>query len=286
MPLVVAGVVNWNGRQLLLECLESLCRINYPTGRLRVIVIDNGSDDGSSEAVQRSHPEVDVVRNRDNQGYVRAVNQVVARGIALGARYIWVLNNDVVADPDSLSRMVEVAEADDHIGIISPVVYPHDEPTSATNVGYEINHWTGQMRRLVDGQDVFTAQDETVAEVDSSIGCSNLIRTRVFEEIGLFRPIYEIYFEETDFAVRAQRAGYSVVVVRQARAVHRNAATMNRHLLRRAWLLARNLFLFQCLNASPRHLAVFVPYYFGVHLPYFLLRGSWHGLSLKLGGFR
>ncbi|MFC1658836.1 glycosyltransferase family 2 protein, partial [Candidatus Omnitrophota bacterium] len=104
--------------------------------------------------------------------------------------------------------------------------------------------------------------------------------------IGLYRKIYELYFEETDFNVRAKQAGFRVVVVKQARVWHKKASTMDRLILRRAYLLLRNLFIFELLNAKIRHLLVFIPYYFLIHLPYFLIRGSVYTIGAKLKGMK
>ena len=132
------------------------------------------------------------------------------------------------------------------------------------------------------GRDVFCSPNEKIANVDSVLGCSNLIRTSVFKKVGLFQTIYELYFEETDFNVRARQKGFRVVVVKDAKVWHKNASTMNKFIFRRAYLLLRNLFLFELLNAKLKHLSVFIPYYFLVHIPYFLIHGCLYGIKVKL----
>ena len=99
--------------------------------------------------------------------------------------------------------------------------------------------------------------------------------------VGNFQAIYNLYFEETDFNVRAKKKGFRVVVVKDAKVWHKTASTMNKFILRRAYLLLRNLFLFELFNAQLKHLLVFIPYYFVIHLPYFLFYGSIYGLKIK-----
>jgi len=281
-PAVLAVIVNWNGKDHLLACLASLRAVDYPAGRLDVLVVDNASTDGSQAAVKEAYPEFSLLESGKNLGYARAANRGVEHGLELGVDYIWVFNNDVVVERDSLRTLVGVGEQDESIGVIGPVIYSGGDPDTVEHAGYSICFLTGRMPALTFGRDVFAGEDGRTADVDSIIGCSNLIKTSVFRKVGLFRTVYEIYFEETDFNVRARRSGFRVVLARDAKVVHKGAATMNQFMLRRAWLLLRNLFLFEVLNARLRHLLAFVPYFFLVHLPYFLIRGGLFAVKVKL----
>lgn len=280
MPLVFVVIVNWNGRDDLLACLDSLGNIDYPKENLKLLVVDNGSSDGSQDTVRKKWPGVLLIENGRNLGYAAAANQGIEEAVRSGADYAWIFNNDVIIEEGTLRRMVLVGESDEKIGVVAPVIYAFDDPRKVENAGYKINFWIGWLKRLKLGVDVL--QDSDVSDVDSVMGCSNLVKAPVFKKIGFLRPVYGVYFEETDFNVRAARAGFRVVIVRAARVWHRNASTMNKFLFRRAYLLLRNLFLFELYNARPLHLAVFFPYYFLVHLPYFLLRGSMYGFRMKL----
>lgn len=286
MPTVLIVIVNWNGKMDLLECLASIEELDYPAGRLTVLVVDNASADGSQAAVSEAYPEYVLIENDANIGYARAVNQGIERGLDLGVDYVWVFNNDVVVDKGSLRKLVETGEQDESIGVIGPVIYSGRSPDEIDHAGYSLDLWTGRLRPLKYGRDVFASDEDEVADADSVLGCSNLIRTPVFEKIGLFRTIYGVYFEETDFNLRARRAGFRVVVAKNAKVVHKGSATMNKFILRRAWLLLRNLFLFEVLNARPKHLLVFIPYFFLLHVPYFLVRGGVYAAAVKLAGSR
>lgn len=284
-PSVLAVIVNWNGRDdLLFECLDSMKNIDYPEGRFQVMVVDNASGDGSQKAISKRYPEVLLLENEENVGYVKAVNQGVEYGLNSGTDYIWVLNNDVIVQKDVLRKLVEVGEADERRGVIAPVIYYYDDPGEIDNIGYSINFWTGRMKKLSSGMTIFKYPEDKVAEIDSILGCSSLIKTSVFKKVGLFKTIYKLYFEETDYNVNAAKEGFSVVVVKDAKVWHREATTMNKFIFRRAYLLLRNLFLFEIFNAKLKHLLVFIPYYFLIHMPYFLIRGSCYGLKVKLAG--
>jgi GT2 family glycosyltransferase len=280
-PSVVAVIVNWNGKEHLLELLASVEALDYPGSRLKIVVVDNGSRDGSQEAVASLYPRCVLLENKKNLGYAKAVNQGIQYGLGSGAGYVWVFNNDVVVFPDTLRELVNAGESDDSIGVIAPVIYSYGDPQKVSNAGYSIDFWTGRMKRLRSRHHVFVNHEDTACDVDSVLGCSTLIKASVFPRIGLYKPIYNIYFEETDFNVRARRACFRVVIVKKAKVLHKDAATMDRHLLWRAWLLLRNLFLFECMNAGRVQLLVFLAYYFLVHLPQFVVRGSLYALRVK-----
>ena len=281
LPRVLITIVNWNGRDDLIALLASIKNLNYPKGNYTVMVVDNGSSDGSQTAVSQSFPDVYLLENKRNIGYVKAVNQGIANGLNMAADYIWIFNNDVTVEENSLKRLVEAGQQDENIGVIAPVIYAYKNPEVIENVGYKINFWIGRLKKLKFGRDVFQNDNNYYAEVDSQLGCATLIKSAVFKMVGNFQTIYNLYFEETDFNTRARKKGFRVVVVKDAKVWHKTASTMNKFILRRAYLLLRNLLLFELLNAKTKHLLVFIPYYFLIHLPYFLVYGGIYGLKVK-----
>ncbi len=282
LPTVLICIVNWNGKEDLLKCLASVKKLNYSKHNYKVLVVDNGSNDGSQATISKNYSDVHLLKIKNNIGYVKATNQGIKYGLNQRVDYIWILNNDVIVEENSLKRMTEIGQQDGNIGVIAPIIYSYYNPEEIDNIGYAINFWTGRLKKLKCGRDVFKNHEDKIADVDSIPGCSNLIRTSVFKKVGSFRPIYEIYFEETDFNVKAKQNGFRIVVVKEAKVWHKEASTMNKFIFRRAYLLLRNVFLFELFNAKLKHLLVFIPYYFLVHLPYFLIRGSIYGTTVKL----
>ena len=131
--------------------------------------------------------------------------------------YIWIFNNDVVVEENSLKILVEVGQTDEKIGVIAPVVYSYKNPEVIENIGYQINFWVGRLKKLKFGRDVFRNYNDKYAEVDSQLGCVTLIKSTVFKMVGNFQTIYNLYFEETDFNTRARKKGFRVVVVKDAK---------------------------------------------------------------------
>ncbi len=264
-----------------MSSLASIETVGYPGSKLKIVVVDNASSDGSQQAVTSLYPRCVLLESEKNSGYAKAVNRGIQYGLATDTEYLWIFNSDVVVLPDTLRALVNAGESDDSIGVIGPVVHTYEDPQKVSNAGYSIDFWTGRMKQLRIGRDIFLNHEDRACDVDSILGCSSLFKVSVFRRIGLFRTIYNVYFEETDFNVRARRACFKVVIVKKAKVLHKNAATMNHYLLRRGWLLFRNLLLFECLNASLVHLLVFFPYYFLVHVPQFVVRGSYYALRIK-----
>jgi GT2 family glycosyltransferase len=271
-PLVVATIVNWNGRELTLRLLRSLSA-SGPS--LKIIVVDNASDDGSVDAVREKFPAAEIISLSENIGYSAGINKGIERATDLGAQYHWVFNNDVEVEKDTLSRLLEVMEADRSVGIAGPLVFDYATGRLA-HAGYRVNLWLGWIT------DLKAASGKSFYEVDSAFGCSNLIRAETARDVGPFDPSYNVYFDETDFNTRARRKGWRVVVVRGARVRHEESATMNRRLAHKAWLLLKNLLRFELKNARFYQLPVFLLYYFLVHVPYFFIRGTFEACRISM----
>ena len=127
-----------------------------------------------------------ILQNTMNRGYCNAVNQGITWALEQGASYVWVCNNDIRVDPGCLMRLVESGEGHPEGGVFGPMVYSYDEPAHVTNTGYHINFWTGQMRSLIPGRDIFVESESCLEEVMTVLGCASLIRANVFHEVGLF----------------------------------------------------------------------------------------------------
>jgi len=280
-PDVLAVIVNWNGKDDVLECLKSLVNANYPKDKFKILVVDNGSSDGSQAAISKTYPNVALIKNSKNLGYVRAVNRGINQGLEWDVEYVWICNNDIVVHEDALTQLVKIGQSDTKIGVVAPVVYSYRQPQTIDNIGYKINFWIGRLKKLKYKEGIFPDPRSRMSDVDSSLGCSNIIKTSLIQTIGMFNPIYKIYFEETDYNVRAKRSGFRVVIARNAKVWHKTASTMDKFLFRRAYLLLRNLLIFEILNAKLKHLIFFIPYYFLVHIPYFLIHGTLYGAKVK-----
>jgi len=135
MPSVTIIVLNWNGGQDTLACLESLAQLDYP--EFGVLVVDNGSTDGSLQAVQERFPEIPIIETGENLGYAGGSNVGLRWALDHGADYALLLNNDTVVAPDFLRLLVEAVGADPRIGIAGPTICYYDRPEVIWSAGGE-----------------------------------------------------------------------------------------------------------------------------------------------------
>jgi GT2 family glycosyltransferase len=216
-PCVFSIILNTNRRIDTLECLDSLQRNTYANHR--AIVLDNHSADGSVEAIRSAFPEVQIVELADNRGYAGNNNVGIEAALAQGAEWLFVLNEDTVLAPDCLARLVEVGESDPHIGIVGPMVYHHDEPEVIQSAGGRFGrHWES-MHLAQNEPD--RGQYRQPHPVDWISGCAILVRRAVIEQVGKIDERYFYYWEETEWCLRAGRAGWRIVHVPQAKLWHK-----------------------------------------------------------------
>ena len=120
-PNVYIVVVNWNGWQHTVRCLDSLRKLEYPN--YRVVTIDNGSTDGSAERIRAAHPDVELVESGRNLGFGGGSNIGIKLALDRGADYVWVLNNDIEVEPDTLTSLIAVARSRPGIGVVGAAVW-------------------------------------------------------------------------------------------------------------------------------------------------------------------
>jgi len=212
-------VLNWNGRVDTLACLASLSQLDYPART--IVVVDNGSSDDSVTAIRTAYPQVTLIETGENLGYAGGNNVGLRYAMAQGADYALLLNNDTVVDPTFLRILMDAAEADPTVGIAGPTIYYHERPDVIWSAGGAIDWqrgstWMVGLDERDEGQ--FGTEPRTV---DFITGCAILVRRTVMEQVGLLDERFFAYYEETEWCVRAARAGYKILHVPLARMWHK-----------------------------------------------------------------
>jgi len=218
-PHLCAVVITYNQREQAQACLQALSNVTYSAWT--VLLVDNGSTDGTIEAVAQASPQVRVLRLDENQGYVGGTNYGVARALADGADYILLLNNDVWVPPNTPGALVAAAEADPCIAAVGPKAYYADEPQRLQSAGGTID-WRTMHSQLIGQDEIDQRQYDHPRDVDFVSGCAMLIRAQAWRTIGEFDPAYFLYYEEVDWCLRAQQAGWKIMYIPWAAVWHAN----------------------------------------------------------------
>lgn len=237
MPTVSVVIVNWNTRALLQACLRSLpCEAEGL--QLEVIVVDNGSTDDSAAMVEAEFPQVRLIRNADNVGFVRANNQGLATA---SGEFLFMLNSDTEVRPGAIERLVEVVGSDRAIGAAGPRLLNSDGTVqesfgpfpSAVFRLFPSRFESGYRHRIEQ-----RAQDGT-ADVDWLAGAAVMTRREVLERVGPLDERYYMWYDDLDWAQKLRQAGYQRVFAPDAVIVHHGRQTGrrldNRELAAQLW---------------------------------------------------
>src|SRR5262245_5163030 len=231
VPSISIIVLNWNGRDLTLDCLRSLEAVTTPN--VRTIVVDNASSDGSSDAVrQRYGTRTTLIENAHNLGFAAGNNVGIRRALDDGADFILLLNNDTVVAPDFVEFLLKPMLTTPDIGITAPKIYYAEPKNQIWFAGGELSMWRG-IARHTGIRETDRGQYDTEHDIDYASGCAFLIRRAVLEKIGDLDPGYGAYFEDADFCMRARRAGYRIRYIPAAHVWHRISASTGGQLSRR-----------------------------------------------------
>jgi len=235
-PLTYVIVVNWNGMHDTLECLASLGKVSEP---MCIVVVDNGSMDGSQEAIRRTHPGVTLLETGANLRYAGGNNAGIRLALEKGADQIMLLNNDTTVDPGFLGAMTGSLLSSPDTGIVAPKILYSAEPDCVWYAGGEISFWTGTMRhRGIREKD--DGRFDLPSETGYASGCCLLAKRSTVERIGLLDDSYFMYTEDADWCMRARRAGLRVTYEPRARVWHKVSVSAGGHL---SWFKLRNKFV-------------------------------------------
>jgi len=242
-PLASIIVLTWNQRDLTLDCLASLVQMTYPADRLLLIVVDNGSADGTAQAIRERYPQAVVLENGENLGFAEGNNVGIRYAMEHGAEYVMLLNNDTVVDSGMLTHLIEVGETHPDTGIVTPKIYYYDEPERIWCAGASIDWPNGGSRRL-QAEEIDSKQELEPYFVDFASGCAICLKRAVIEKIGVLDARFFIYYEETDWCVRASNAGWSTLYVPTAHLWHKVSAAMGTTSPATDYYMNRNVLLF------------------------------------------
>ncbi len=173
-------ILNWNGKENTLECLESVQKLDYPN--YQVVVIDNGSVDDSVTAIQQSFPQVEIIENGRNLGYAEGNNKGIERAIAEKAEYIFILNNDAIVDPQILNSFIDASCRYPQAGIFGAKIYYYNEPNRIWFAGGAWQNNVAQFTHLGFDQIDDQTNWNSVRTIDYACGCALFFKAEVVQK--------------------------------------------------------------------------------------------------------
>lgn len=304
MPRVTIVILNWNGWEDTIECLESLFQINY--SNYDVIIVDNASEDDSIHKIKKyvnlqrsefkykpfkifeytekeselfkiyknnlteisSTENLTLIKNNENYGYAKGNNIGINHAIKfMNPDYVLILNNDTVVDTNFLTPLINYAESMNRIGIIGPKICYYAFPDMIQVASIKINFWRGNSYLVGDGE-IDHGQYDKIIKTDSVSGSCFLIKREVIDKVGLFNPKYQCYWEETEYCMRANEIGYECVYYPHSKIWHKVSKSTNKVKGILTYYMVRNMFWFMKKYADTLHKVVFILFFFGLKFWY------------------
>ena len=200
MKLRIAIILlNWNGYDDTSDCIRSLSGINYDN--YEIVVVDNGSVDGSPDRLANEFPRVKLIRNKENLGFAEGNNVGMRYALANNFDYVLILNNDTVVEPNFLAILINEAESKKDIGVVGPKIVYYDDPKIIWFGGGAINKYTSRNINIgLDEPD--RGQFDGTKEAEFVTGCAMLVKAEALKRAGLFDPDFFNCMEDLDLACR------------------------------------------------------------------------------------
>ncbi|MBD3747880.1 MAG: glycosyltransferase family 2 protein [Sphingobacteriales bacterium] len=201
-------LVNWNSFEFTDQCLVSLSYCNQSL--FDVVVVDNGSNDGSGEQLKKQHPEIILIPSLSNLGFAGGNNLGIKYAIEQQYTYVMLLNNDTFVEPDFLDVLVDYMNQHPEAGVIQSKIYFNHNRKLLWNAGSYFNRWItlpvtlGYMR-------TDKPKYNSIKEVDWITGCAFFARTDVIKQSGMLNEKFFIYFEDVDLSFRIKKLGYQLI---------------------------------------------------------------------------
>jgi GT2 family glycosyltransferase len=227
MDDIAVIIVNWNAREDLRACLQSLYARPEPGLKVAVWVADNASADGSEAMVRSEFPDVHLLVNDDNFGFSKASNQAIAQS---DSRYVFLLNSDAFVHPGALETLVSWADAHPRTGIVGPKVLNLDDSLQSScrrfptlGAGFFRNTYLGRLfpdNKYAQDYLMTEFDHAEVRDVDWVSGCAMLIRREMIAQIGALDERFYMYCEDVDICKHAWEFDWSVTYVPDAVVTH------------------------------------------------------------------
>lgn len=247
-------ILNFNGKNDTLECLESLSKVTYKSAT--TIVVDNGSKDDSVKAIRENYPNVPIIETNENLGFAEGNNVGIRWALTKPFEWILLLNNDTVVDPSFLEAFLNTNVEYPNAKILGAKIYRYDAPTTIDHIGGKWNAITADFESFGAGMadTLMTSQ-----VVDYVCGACLFMHRSVPETIGLLEPKFFLFWEESDYCFRAKRRGFEIRTAPLAKIWHKVSASFTGKKPHAHYFWWRNRLLWIERNLTPSQKAKLKP---------------------------
>jgi len=256
---IVVLILSYNGKHLLEDSISTYLANDYPD--FEVVVIDNGSNDGTKEWVENSYPDVFVLRTEKNLGYSGGFNFGLDYVFnKKNADYVLITNNDVKADSKVISELVKVAVTDPMIGFVTGKVYYFDQPDIFQTVGYETDPllWVkghkGQRKKDI-------GQFDKIEELEFSDDIFILVSKKCFEATNGYDINFQFQAEQFDWQIRAKKNGFKIFYSPGAKIWHKESMTIGKSSPFKTYYDVRNSYVVRLKHRGNEYLGLYTKYY-------------------------
>ncbi len=247
-PPVNIFVLNWNAKDLTLDCLESLKKISYKNAN--VIVIDNGSEDESVSAIKKQYPEFNIIELPENLGFSGGNNAGFKTEKSL-SKYIIFLNNDTLVNPNFVEPLIAELEKNPNSKQAAPKIFYADTSDTIWFAGGKISFWLGLIRHSGIRRKDSPAYSNLMP-VDYVTGCCVCMRTMDFKSIGMFDDSFPMYGEDVDLSLKFKKNGGNVIFVPESKIWHKVSSSIGGIFsIKKYWKRQKGIFKVLKKHSSP-----------------------------------
>jgi GT2 family glycosyltransferase len=270
-------LLNWNSGEMTAECIRSLLRMTIDN--FEIIVVDNGSKDGSADYLRGQFPEITILPQDRNLGFAAGCNIGMQMALARGFEYVVPLNNDTVVDPAFLSELLIAADQHPRAAMISPKIYFWDMPDRLWWAGGSFSLSIG-IAKHIGRKEVDKGQFDNSVQLDWATGCALLFRSAALRENGLFDESFFGNGEDLDLSLRMRKAGQEIWFAPRAKLWHKEGVDYRKNAgeYLRKFTGTRNLLYVMRKHARPMQWLTFLPNfvirYVGFYIALSLARGD------------
>lgn len=251
-------ILNYKNVQDTLDCLSSVQKSQGV--HCHVFIVDNGSNDGSLEKLQRMITnDATLIDATKNGGYAKGNNQGLRAALNLDYEYFCILNNDVLVYPTTLVKLTEYIITHPKVGVVGPGICTFEDNNLLESAGSMVNMNSGKIERLYTGMNSQSIKGLEIS-CDYVGGACMVFRRELLEKVGFLPEEYFLFFEENEWCYKIRQIGYSIVCYGETLVIHKGSATINKFNGLSEYYTYRNMVLFIRRNGTLKNKLIFYPY--------------------------